>query len=172
MVKICIRHGMVVDKIHQIISFKQSKWLEIYINFNIQKRNKTINKFGNDFYKLLNIVFYGKTNESVKKRVYKEFMRKMRKKQIIKQQSNLTFNGIHNSYEKCDSYTFKQIGVTMDKPIYLGFAILELSKLLLYETYYGKLQRYFREKNLQCQYMESVTKDTPILLKVDGIIQI
>ena len=59
----------------------------------------------------------------------------------------------------------------MDKPIYLGFAILELSKLLLYETYYGKLQWYFREKNLQRQYMESVTKDTPILLKVDGIIQ-
>ena len=28
----------------------------------------------------------------------------------------------------------------MDKPIYSGFAILELSKLLMYETYYDKLQ--------------------------------
>ena len=28
MLKFYVRHGMVVDKIHEIISFKQSKWLE------------------------------------------------------------------------------------------------------------------------------------------------
>ena len=36
MIKFCVRHGMVVDKIHEIISFKHSKWLEKYINFNTQ----------------------------------------------------------------------------------------------------------------------------------------
>ena len=39
MLKFCVRHGMIVDKIHEIISFKQSKWLEKYIDFNAQKRN-------------------------------------------------------------------------------------------------------------------------------------
>ena len=39
MLKIYVRHGMVVDKIHEIISFKQSNWLEKNINFNTQKRN-------------------------------------------------------------------------------------------------------------------------------------
>ena len=34
----------------------------------------------------------------------------------------------------------------LDKPVYLGFAVLELSKLLMYETYYDKLQPYFGEK--------------------------
>ena len=29
----------------------------------------------------------------------------------------------------------------MEKPIYLGFTILELSKLLMYEIYYDKLQK-------------------------------
>ena len=43
----------------------------------------------------------------------------------------------------------------MDKPIYLGFAILELSKLLMYETYYDNFQRYFRQKNLQLHYMDT-----------------
>ena len=47
------------------------------------------------------------------------------------QQSELTFNGIHNSYENCDSYTFRENEVKMNKSIYLGFSVLELSKLLM-----------------------------------------
>ena len=43
----------------------------------------------------------------------------------------------------------------MDKPIYLGFAVLELSKLHMYETYYDKLQPYFGEKNLHLHYMDT-----------------
>ena len=42
----------------------------------------------------------------------------------------------------------------MDKPIYLGFAILELSKLHMYETYYDTLQPYFRQENLQLHFMD------------------
>ena len=34
----------------------------------------------------------------------------------------------------------------MDKPNYLGFAVLEMSKLLMYETNYDKLQPFFGEK--------------------------
>ena len=55
-------------------------------------------------------------------------------KKIINQQSKLTFNGIHKSYENYDSFTFKQNEVMFDKPIYLGFTVLELSKLLMYEN--------------------------------------
>ena len=43
----------------------------------------------------------------------------------------------------------------MDKPNYLGFAVLELSKLLMCETYYDKLQPYFGEKNIQLHHMDS-----------------
>ena len=51
MLKFYLRHGMIVDKIHNIISFKQSRWLEKYINFNTQKRNQAVNDFEKDFYK-------------------------------------------------------------------------------------------------------------------------
>ena len=49
----------------------------------------------------------------------------------IKRQSKLTFIGIHKSYEIYDSNMFKQNEVFMDKPMYLGFRMLELSKLLM-----------------------------------------
>ena len=53
---------------------------------------------------------------------------------------------------KYDSFTFKQNEVMMDKPIYLGFSVLELSKLLMYESFYDKLQPYFGEENVQNHY--------------------
>ena len=117
MLKFYVRHGMVVDKVHEIISFKQSKWLEKYIYFNTQKRNKAKNDFQKDFYKLLNNAFYGKTMENVRNRLGLKFFRKDEYKEIIKYQSKLTFSGIHKSYENCDSYVFKKNEVLMDKPI-------------------------------------------------------
>ena len=43
----------------------------------------------------------------------------------------------------------------MDKPIYAGFAILELTELHMYETYYDKLQPYFGQENLQLHYVDT-----------------
>ena len=154
MLKFYIRHGMIIDKVYNIISFKQNKWLEKNINYNTQKRNKAKNDFEKDFYKLLNNAFYGKTMENVRNRLKIKFIKKDDYREIIKQHSKLTFNGIHKSYDNCDSYTFKQNEVLMDKPIYLGFTVLELSKLLMYETYYDKLQPYFGQEKIQLHYMD------------------
>ena len=76
MLKFYVRHGMVVDKIHEINSFKQSKWLEKYINFCTQKRNQVVNDFEKDFYNLLNNAFYGKNMENVRNRLKIEFIKK------------------------------------------------------------------------------------------------
>ena len=43
----------------------------------------------------------------------------------------------------------------MDKPIYLRFAVLELIYLLMYETYYDKLQPYFGKENSQLSFMDT-----------------
>ena len=155
MLKFYVRHGMVVDKIHDTISFKQSKWLDKYIHFNTQKRNQAVNDFEKDLYKLLMNAFYGRTMENVRNRLKIKPIKKGDYKEIIKQQSQITFNGIHKSYENCDIYTFKTNDVLMDKPIYLGFSVLELSKLLMYETYYDKLQPYFGPEIIQLHYMDT-----------------
>ena len=92
---------------------------------------------------------------NVRNRLGLEFFKKDDTKNSVKQRSKLTFDGIHQSYENCDSYTFKQNEVLLHKPIYVGFAVLELSKLHMYETYYNKLQAYFGQGNLQCLYMDT-----------------
>ena len=106
--KFYVRHGKVVEKNHEIISFKQSKWLEKYISFNTQKRNRAKKYFEKDFVKLLINAAFGKILENVRNRLRLELIKKDDIKNIITQQSKLTFDGIHKSYEKNDSYTFKK----------------------------------------------------------------
>ena len=92
--------------------------------------------------------------ENVRNRLKIKFVKKDDYREIIKQQSKLTSKGIHKSYENYDSYTFKQNEVLMDKPIYLGFSVLDLSKFSMYETYYDKLQPYFKQDKLKMHYMD------------------
>ena len=87
--------------------------------------------------------------ENDRNRLKRKIIKKDDYKEIMIQQSNLTFNGIHNFYGNCDSYTIRENEVKMDKPIYLRFSVLELSKLLLYETCYDELQPYFKQENIQ-----------------------
>ena len=125
---------MVVDKVHEIISFIQGKWLEKFINFNTQKRNLAKNDFEKAFHILLNNSFYGITMEKIRNGVKIDFIEKDDLDKISQQQSKLIFDGIHKSYTDFDSYTFKQNEVVMDKSIYIGFVALELSNLIIYET--------------------------------------
>ena len=169
MLKFYVRHGMVVEKIHEIISFKQSKWLETYISFNTQKRNKAKNEFEKDFFKLLVNAAFGKFLGNVRNRLELELIKKDNNRKIIDKQSKLTFNGIQKSYENYYSYTFKKNEVIMDKAIYVGFAILELSKLHMYETYYDTLQPYFSQENLQLHYID--TDGMILSMKTENIIK-
>ena len=43
----------------------------------------------------------------------------------------------------------------MNKPIYVGFAKLEFSKLHMYGTFYDKLQPYFGHENIQCHFIDT-----------------
>ena len=93
--------------------------------------------------------------ENVRNRIKVELMKKDDNEKNIETQSKMTFNGIHKSLTIYDTYTFKQDEVLMDKPVCVGFAILELSKFLMYKIYYDKLQPCFGEKKLQLLYMDT-----------------
>ena len=79
---------MIVDKVHDIISFRQSSWLEKYINFNTQKKNQAVNDFEKDFYKLLNNAFYGKTMENVRNRLKIKFVKRDDYREMVKNNQN------------------------------------------------------------------------------------
>ena len=64
--KYSLSKGLVLSKIHRMISFKQTEWLAPYIEFNTQKRQQSSNDFEKDYYNLMNNAFYGKTKENIR----------------------------------------------------------------------------------------------------------
>ena len=83
--------------------------------------------------------------ENVRNKKKIEFI-KNDKKDIITQQAKSIFNGIGISDENYDNYTFKQNETLMDQQICLGFAIIELSNLLMYETLCWITTLFWRKK--------------------------
>ena len=132
--KFYIRMGMIIKKVHRIVSFDQSPWLAKYIDYNTKRRAEADSDFTKDYHKNLICSFFGKTMEDVRNRIKVEFVENTNERKILQFQSRLDFNGIHKSYQDYDTYTFNSNVVKMEKSIYLGFCILELSKLLMYET--------------------------------------
>ena len=153
--KFYMRMGMIIKKVYRIVSFDQSPWLQSYIDYNTQKRAQADSDFLKDYHKILICSFFGKTMEDVRNRIKVEFAKNTHERTILRYQSRLDFDGIHKSYQDYDTYTFKTNVIKMEKLIYLGFVILELSKLLMYETYYDKLQKYFGVDGIQIHYQDT-----------------
>ena len=174
LLKFYVRHGMVVTKVHRVIQFKQKPWLKKYIDLNTQKRAKANTKFEQDFLKTMNLAIYGKFIENIRNRVNIEFIDKNNVEKIVKIQSKLTFNGIHKSFDTFDSFLMKKREIVFDKPIYLGFAVLDLSKLLMYEFYYDVLFPYFNSdsnENLVLHYMDTDSFVISVKPKTENVTQ-
>ena len=72
--KLYLQLGLVVTRIHRVLTFKQSTWLQTYIDFNTHQRSLAGSSFLNDFFKLMNNRVFGKTQENLRKRVQVEMI--------------------------------------------------------------------------------------------------
>ena len=65
--KQALDHGLVLERIHRVIEFKQSAWMKEYIDFNTKLKTAAKNNFGKDFYRLMNNSVFGKNYGEHKK---------------------------------------------------------------------------------------------------------
>ena len=130
-----IRHGIRILNLHTVYKFKQSPWLAKYIKNKTEQRKKGKTEFEEHFYKLMNNSIYGKTIENIRKRLNLDLINQSDIHRILNRQSKLSFDDKVAEYEKFNLYSFNKETIKFTKPIYVGFSVLELSKLLMYEWY-------------------------------------
>lgn len=126
--------GLVVTQVHKVLKFKQSKWLKSYIDYNTQQRTKAKNDFEKDFYKLMNNAVFGKTMENMRARVKIDLYTD--ENLVLKQVAKPQYED-HQVYSE-NLVAIKQAPkqVELNKPIYVGLSVLDLSKLHMYQFHY------------------------------------
>ena len=132
---------MKLVSVHRTLKFKQSDWSEKYIDFNTEKIKNAVNSFKKYFSKLMNNSVYGKTMENLRERVkvksvnngndYKKYLSKL---SFVSQKIfSKSFVAI---------YEMKPV-LTLDKPIYVGFSISGLNKLLMCEFHCKHIEKTY-----------------------------
>ncbi len=142
--KFYLEQGMKLNKIHRILQFEQSPWLKSYIDFNTDKRKQAKSDFEKDFFKLLNNSVFGKTMENVRKRINCEVVNKIERRNKLTSDPKFEYMNIIN--EDLVIIKSKQTKVELKKPIYCGFTILDLSKLLMFNFHYNTIKKQYGNK--------------------------
>ena len=132
--KFYLAMGLTLDKVHRVIKYKQKAWLKEYIDFNSKHRALSQNDFDKDYYKLKNNALFGKTMEDVRKRINYKLVTddykvdKLARSPLFYDRDIITedITGVHMLKAK----------VTLNKPVFVGQAVLDYSKLEMYHLYY------------------------------------
>ena len=132
--KQALNHGLKLKKIHRVIEFNQEAWLKPYIDMNTELRKLAKNGFEKDLFKLMNNSVFGKTMENIRK--HRDIKLVTTDKKRSKLVSEPNYHIINLISEDLSIIEMKKTKVKMNKPIYLGLSILEISKILIYKFWH------------------------------------
>ena len=144
--------GMKITKIHSVLSFTQSPWLAKYIQYNTDCRSRAKSSFEKNFYKLMNNAVFGKTQENLRNRVNVEVITD--KKTALKRVAKPNFKRSQTIH---DDLVVIQSAITtlkLNKPIYVGLSVLDLSKLLMYKFHYQHIKVKY-DKNVELCFSDT-----------------
>ena len=140
----CLRAGMKLKKIHRGIKFVESEWMKSYIDKNTNLRAMAKNNFEKDFFKLMNNSVFGKTMENLRNRVDVRLVNTKEKLRKLVAKPNFKSRKIFN--ENLVSVHMSKTSLLMNKPIYLGMCILDLSKIIMYDFHYNYIKSKYADK--------------------------
>ena len=142
--KFYLEKGMKLSKIHRVLEFTQSAWMKPSIDFNTKKRQEAKSKVDQEKFKLTVNSLFGKTMEQVRNRRNIQLVCDPNKVKKLTSKPQLEqFRIINDDTALIDRVRAK---VTLDKPIYCGFAILELSKLPMFECHYDLIKPKYGDR--------------------------
>ena len=119
---------------------------------NTELRKAAKNDFEKDLFKLMNNSVFGKTMESIRKHNDIKLVTTDKKRSKLVSEPN--YHTINLISEDLSIIEMKKTKVKMNKPIYLGLSILEISKILMYEFWYDYMKPKYGNDVRLC-YMDT-----------------
>ena len=147
-----LKHGLKLKKIHRAIKFEQKEILKPYIEFNTEKRKNARNDFEKDIFKLLNNAVFGKTMEDKRKHLDFEIVSDERR--FMKCVNNPSFKHSHIINENLVGVEKQKPKLKLDKPIFIGMSILDLSKQHMYKFYFDVMKPKYGD-NIRMVYTDT-----------------
>ena len=138
--------GMKLTKIHRVLEFTQKPWMKRYIDFNTEKRKMAKNSFEKDFFKLMNNSVFGKTMENLRKR--SNIKLETDPDHLLKLTRQPMYVSSKIFDENLVGVQMKKERLVLDKPSYVGFCILDMSKTLMYDFHYNYIRKKYPEAKL------------------------
>ena len=133
--------GMKLKKVHRVLEFTQKPWMKPYIDFNTKKRTNAKNSFEKDFFKLMNNSVFGKTMENLRKR--SNIKLETDPDHLLKLTRQPMYVSSKIFDENLVGVQMKKARLVLDKPSYVGFSILDLSKTLMYDFHYNYIRKKY-----------------------------
>ena len=140
----CLRLGMKLKRIHSGIKFVESAWMKPYIDMNTELRANAKNNFQKDHYKLMNNAVFGKTMENIRNRKNVKLVNSEEKARKLIAKPNYRSCKIFS--ENLISVHMKKTSLIMNKPVYLGACILDISKTIMYDFHYKYIKPMYKDK--------------------------
>ena len=123
-----------------------------YIGMNTKSRTEAKNDFEKDFFKPMNNSVFGKTMENVRKHSAIKLVTKDKRRNQLASEPN--YHTPKYFSENVMAIEMKKTKVKMNKPIYLGMSILDISKTLMYEFWYDYIKPKYQDRAKLC-YMDT-----------------
>ena len=158
--------GMRLTKVHRALKFNQSPWMEPYIRMNTDLRKQATSDFEKDLYKLMNNSVFGKTMENLHNRLNVKLVRASQPDKLRRLIASPAFARAIIFDDDLAGIHMHKNSLVLNRPVYVGMSILDLSKHLMYDFYYNQMKAQYGDR---CDLLYTDTDSLLLEIKTEDV---